>query len=105
MYWLILTVSTLVNPTPCPPCRCASRAVSCRASKPFPRRDVAWKVFGTGSYITDVSVPGMLHARVIRTPHAGSVPEKVDQRSIRAVKEAPLLGNTDNVTFERFAHG
>ena len=59
--------------------------------KPFPRRDVAWKVFGTDSYITDVSVPGMLHARVIRTPHAGSVPEKVDQRSIRAVKGARVI--------------
>lgn len=59
--------------------------------KPFPRRDVAWKVFGTGSYVTDVSVPGMLHARVIRTPHAGSVPEKVDQRSIRSVKGARVV--------------
>ncbi len=59
--------------------------------KPFPRRDVAWKVFGTGSFITDVSVPGMLHARVIRTPHAGSVPEKVDQRSIRTIKGARVI--------------
>ena len=59
--------------------------------KPFPRRDVAWKVFGTDSYVTDVSVPGMLHARVIRTPHAGSVPEKVDQRSIRSVKGARVV--------------
>src|SRR3954447_24532117 len=33
--------------------------------KPLPRRDVAWKVYGTGDYVTDVRVPGMLHARVI----------------------------------------
>ena len=59
--------------------------------KPFPRRDVAWKVFGTDSYVTDVSVPGMLHARVIRTPHAGSVPEKVDQRSIGTIRGARVV--------------
>lgn len=59
--------------------------------KPFPRRDVAWKVFGTDSYVTDVSVPGMLHARVIRTPHAGSVPEKVDQRSIGTIQGARVV--------------
>lgn len=59
--------------------------------KPFPRRDVAWKVFGTDSYVTDISVPGMLHARVIRTPHAGSVPEKVDHASISTVKGARVI--------------
>ena len=59
--------------------------------KPFPRRDVAWKVFGTDSYVTDMSVPGMLHARVIRTPHAGSIPEKVDQRSIGTIRGARVV--------------
>ena len=59
--------------------------------KPFPRRDVAWKVFGTDSYVTDMSVPGMLHARVIRTPHAGSIPEKVDQRSIGNIRGARVV--------------
>src|SRR5262245_37145347 len=38
--------------------------------KPLPRRDVAWKVFGTGDFVTDVRVKGMLHARVIRPPSA-----------------------------------
>src|SRR5438046_2420819 len=32
--------------------------------KPLPRRDVAWKVYGTDKFVTDVRVPGMLHARV-----------------------------------------
>jgi nicotinate dehydrogenase subunit B len=66
--------------------------------QPIQRRDVAWTVFGADpkapgekSYITDVSVPGMLHARVIRTPNAGSVPEKVDEGSIRAIKGARVV--------------
>lgn len=63
--------------------------------KPFPRRDVEWKVFGTGSYVSDVSVPGMLHARVIRTPHAGSVAETVDRSSIQTVKGAQVIHEKD----------
>lgn len=59
--------------------------------KPLVRRDVAWKVFGTDSYVSDVSVPGMLHARVIRTPHAGSVPRKVDLGSIARIKGARVV--------------
>jgi nicotinate dehydrogenase subunit B len=57
----------------------------------FARRDVAGKVFGTDSFVSEVSVPGMLHARVIRTPHAGSVPQEVDRGSISAVKGARVV--------------
>ena len=59
--------------------------------KPLARQDVAGKVFGTGAFITEVSVPGMLHARVIRTPHAGCVAEKVDAASIRSVRGARVV--------------
>lgn len=59
--------------------------------KSFPRRDVAAKVFGTHPFVTEVSVPGMLHARVIRTPHAGSVPHQVDVGSIAAVAGARVI--------------
>ena len=34
--------------------------------KPLARRDIAWKVYGSGDFVTDVRVPEMLHARVIR---------------------------------------
>ncbi len=57
----------------------------------FPRNDVAGKVFGFGDFITEISVPGMLHGRVIRTPYAGSVAEKVDLASIRGVKGARVV--------------
>ena len=63
--------------------------------QPLPRRDVARKVMGTETYVTDVRVPGMLHARVIRTPHAGSVPEGVDLGSIAAIKGARVVREKD----------
>jgi nicotinate dehydrogenase subunit B len=59
--------------------------------KSFPRRDVAGKVFGTHTYVTEISVPNMLHARVIRPPHAGGVPQQVDAASIAAVKGARVV--------------
>ena len=59
--------------------------------KSFPRRDVAEKVYGTEPYVTDISVPGMLHARVIRPPRAACVAEKVDERSIRSVPGARVV--------------
>lgn len=63
--------------------------------KSFPRRDVAWKVYGTGSYVTDVSVPGMLHARVIRPPRAACTAVKVDEGSIRSIRGARVVHVSD----------
>ncbi len=59
--------------------------------KEFPRRDVAGKVFGTRDWVTDIHVPGMLHARVIRPPHATGTPLKVDEGSIKSVKGARVV--------------
>ena len=59
--------------------------------KEFPRRDVSGKVFGTSDWVTDIHVPGMLHARVIRPPHATGVALKIDERSIRSVKGAKVV--------------
>jgi CO/xanthine dehydrogenase Mo-binding subunit len=59
-----------------------------------PRRDVAGKVLGTADYVTDVRLPGMLHARMIRPPRAGSTIESVDADSIasaRVVREGEFL--------------
>ena len=49
------------------------------------RRDVAPKVFAKPTYVTDVRVPGMLHARVIRPPVAGAVPMAVDESSLSGI--------------------
>ena len=51
--------------------------------KTFPRYDVKGKVYGTMDYVTDIRLPGMMHARVIRPPVAGQVPASVDESSIK----------------------
>jgi nicotinate dehydrogenase subunit B len=65
--------------------------------KPLPRRDVAWKVFGTGDFITDVRVPGMLHARVIRPPRAACKVRGVDESSIKGIAGARVVRERDFV--------
>jgi nicotinate dehydrogenase subunit B len=59
-----------------------------------PRRDVAGKIFGTSDYVTDVRIPGMLHARMVRPAIAGSTIASVNSDSIRnarVVREGELL--------------
>lgn len=57
----------------------------------FRRRDVSGKVFGTMDWVTEIAVPGMLHARVIRPVIAGAVPVKVDADSIRKIPGAKVV--------------
>lgn len=59
--------------------------------KPLARRDVAWKVYGSEGHVGDVSLPGMLHARVIRTPRAGCIASSVDEASIGAIEGARVI--------------
>jgi nicotinate dehydrogenase subunit B len=60
-----------------------------------PRRDVAGKVFGTADFITDVRVPGMLHARMIRPEKAGSSIAKVDESSVAAIPGVRVVREND----------
>jgi len=48
----------------------------------MPRADMAAKACGTLDYVTDIRLPGMLHARVLRPPVAGAVPVSVDEASL-----------------------
>ena len=65
--------------------------------KSLPRRDVAWKVYGTDDYVTDVRVKDMLHARVIRPPRAACKVRSVDEASIRSIKGARVIREKDFV--------
>src|SRR6266545_4049005 len=65
--------------------------------KSLPRRDVAGKVYRTEKYVTDISLPKMLHARVIRCSRAACTVGGVDARSIRAVKGARVVREKDFV--------
>ena len=52
---------------------------------------MAGKLFGTGAFVTEVSLPGMLHARVIRPPQAGCIAQQVDAASIAAIPGARVV--------------
>jgi nicotinate dehydrogenase subunit B len=57
-----------------------------------PRRDVKPKVFAKpATYVTDIRLPGMLHARVIRPPVVGATLTAVDESSIRAIPGARIV--------------
>src|SRR5712664_411792 len=65
--------------------------------KSFARRDVAWKVYGTDKFVTDVRVKGMLHARVIRPPRAACQVRGVDESSIKSIRGARVVREKDFV--------
>ncbi|TMH21089.1 MAG: twin-arginine translocation signal domain-containing protein [Betaproteobacteria bacterium] len=65
--------------------------------KSLRRRDVAGKVYRTDKYVTDISLPKMLHARVIRCSRAACTVGGVDEGSIRAVKGARVVREKDFV--------
>jgi CO/xanthine dehydrogenase Mo-binding subunit len=48
----------------------------------LPRLDIPAKVSGGASYVQDMRLPGMLHARVIRPPRRGSTLIDVDQPAL-----------------------
>src|SRR5579871_1551068 len=53
--------------------------------KPVLRPDVPGKCTARHTYLQDLSVPGMLHARVVRPPAMGAKLLSVDESSIRAI--------------------
>jgi nicotinate dehydrogenase subunit B len=65
--------------------------------QPILRNDIRRNVFGQQKYVTDIRVPNMLHARMIRPPMAGAELVSFDEASIahipgaRAVREKNLL--------------
>lgn len=62
---------------------------------PVPRTDVPPKVFAEYTYIDKVSVPGMLHGRMIRPPRAGAVPVSVDESSIADIPSVHVIRRGD----------
>ncbi len=53
--------------------------------KPVQRVDIPPKFSGRQSFITDFSVPGMLHARLVRPPSTSARLVSVDERSIKGI--------------------
>ena len=59
--------------------------------KSLPRPDVPAKCTGRHVYMHDFTVPGMLHARVIRPPAVGASLTSVDEASIKDLTGAKVL--------------
>lgn len=59
--------------------------------KDVARTDVARKVFTEERYNTDIKVDGMLHARMIRPPVAGSTIVSIDEASIKDIPGAKVV--------------
>src|SRR5262245_11323552 len=59
--------------------------------KPLPRPDVPAKCSGRHVYVHDHTVPGMLHARVVRPPAIGAKLVSVDEASIRAIPDVRVV--------------
>jgi CO/xanthine dehydrogenase Mo-binding subunit len=53
--------------------------------KEIPREDIAPKAYAHEDYVTDIKVPGMVHARMIRPPVAGATPTNVDESSVKDI--------------------
>ena len=72
------------------------------AGKPVPRFDIPPKVVGEYRYITDFSMPGMLHARVVRPPEAGAQLLTVDESAkLPGLARVVRRGNFVAVVCER----
>jgi nicotinate dehydrogenase subunit B len=56
-----------------------------------PRPDVPAKCTGRHTYIQDVTVPGMLHARVIRPPAVGARLASVDESSVSTLPDVRVV--------------
>lgn len=65
--------------------------------KSYPRFDIPGKVYGTMDYVTDVRVPGMVHARMVLPPVAGASPVKIDSGSLKGIPGARVVHEKDFV--------
>src|SRR2546425_602594 len=59
--------------------------------KSLARPDVPAKVTGRHKYLHDLTLPGMLHARVLRPPALGATLRSVDESSIKTISGARVV--------------
>jgi CO/xanthine dehydrogenase Mo-binding subunit len=59
--------------------------------KPLPRPDLPAKVTGHHRYLHDLTLPGLLHARVVRPPAQGATLVSVDESSIQGIGGARVV--------------
>lgn len=75
------------------------------AGRDTPRRDAAEKVTGRARYAYDVTLPGMLHAKVLRSPHAHARVLRVDADRARALPGVHAVLTADDLHDVEPGHG
>ncbi|HEY4135249.1 MAG TPA: molybdopterin cofactor-binding domain-containing protein [Alphaproteobacteria bacterium] len=65
--------------------------------KPYKRFDIPKKIYGEMDYVTDVKVPGMVHARTIYPPTVGASVLKIDESSIKNLRGVRVVREKDFV--------
>ena len=56
----------------------------------LPRTDLAEKIFGGPAFLHDMSLEGMLHARVVRQPRPDATVRAIDEAAIRRAAKGPV---------------
>jgi xanthine dehydrogenase molybdenum-binding subunit len=68
----------------------------------LPLKDAADKAAGTGIYTVDMTFPGMLHAKILRSPHAHARILKVDASKALALPGVRAVITPDDVPRNKF---
>src|SRR5207302_6783144 len=63
---------------------------------PTPRIDAVERVTGKATYTSDIHLPGMLYARVLRSPHAHARIRGIDLSKARALPGVKAILTRDN---------
>src|SRR5579864_652175 len=63
---------------------------------PTPRIDAVERVTGKATYTGDVHLPGMLYARVLRSPHAHARIRQIDASKARALPGVKFILTHEN---------
>ena len=54
------------------------------------RLDLPDKIFGKATFIHDMQIDGMVHARVVRQPNRGATIDKIDEAAIKRAAKTPV---------------
>ena len=70
----------------------------------FPRVDVAEKVLGTGEFVDDIQVPGMIYAKALRSKYPRARVEKIDLTRALAHPDVVKILTAKDVPFNKTGH-
>jgi xanthine dehydrogenase YagR molybdenum-binding subunit len=73
--------------------------------KPIPRVDGDQRVSGAARYPSDIQLPGMLHARILRSPHAHARVKRIDTTRAQALPGVRAILTRANVPETVWRHG